>query len=442
MHKEHLDKRFVSHSCKGDLSIYLRLPMNKYKHSLLRVGFISAVLTSTVFADGHSDHSGDTMCGDDVSAKSAQMTSSEAEADNAKSDVKQTETVGFLTAQGGGVQTLELSDEEIAELADGVIMGLKQEVRIEDIKRDRIEEVFTEASARMEAVSAKNDGESVTVDGEPSEEAEASDGDFAEVTKEVEIPDFSEKSLETLGVLMVLQSGLEQLGFDSSDAEAIRRGFVRGAKDMDANPMEVAQSPEFQDFIQKRIEVVQKKLQAAQAEEQERAVAEFKPIVEEWGAKEDMNVVLETTQGAIELELYPSKAPLAVANFVGHIEDGYYDGLTFHRVIESFMIQGGDPEGTGTGGDSIWGKPFPDEYDQSLRFDEAGMLAMANSGPMTNGSQFFITTGSPVWLNERHTIFGKVVEGYENVQKIENVETGDQDKPVEPQRIEKAYVKK
>ena len=106
------------------------------------------------------------------------------------------------------------------------------------------------------------------------------------------------------------------------------------------------------------------------------------------------------------------------------------------------MIQGGDPLGTGTGGESIWGKPFPDEFSEKLRFDKEGLLAMANSGPTTNGSQFFITTSKPNWLNDKHTIFGKVVEGYDNVVKIEKVETGAQDKPVETQKIVKAYVKK
>ena len=88
------------------------------------------------------------------------------------------------------------------------------------------------------------------------------------------------------------------------------------------------------------------------------------------------------------------------------------------------MIQGGDPLGTGAGGESIWGKPFPDEFSDDVRFDVPGLLAMANSGPMTNGSQFFITTSTPTWLNDKHTIFGRVVAGYDNVLKIEGVETG------------------
>ncbi|MEM0967037.1 MAG: peptidylprolyl isomerase [Verrucomicrobiota bacterium] len=154
-----------------------------------------------------------------------------------------------------------------------------------------------------------------------------------------------------------------------------------------------------------------------------------------------MTVVLETTQGNVEIELMPSVAPLAVANFVTHVKDGYYDGLTFHRVIPGFMIQGGDPTASGRGGESIWGKTFPDEFSPEVRFDETGLLAMANAGPQTNGSQFFITTATPRHLNDRHTIFGKVTTGYENVEAIGNVKTGWGDKPIEDQKIIKAYVK-
>ena len=105
------------------------------------------------------------------------------------------------------------------------------------------------------------------------------------------------------------------------------------------------------------------------------------------------------------------------------------------------MIQGGDPSGTGRGGNSIWNKPFEDEVSPDVTFDQPGLLAMANSGPNTNGSQFFITTAKTPRLNMRHTIFGEVVSGYDVVQKIENVETGSQDKPLSTQNILKAYVK-
>ncbi|MBC2604247.1 peptidylprolyl isomerase [Puniceicoccus vermicola] len=164
-------------------------------------------------------------------------------------------------------------------------------------------------------------------------------------------------------------------------------------------------------------------------------------VAAEWKEKEPMTVVFETTQGDVEIELMPSVAPLAVANFVTHIEEGYYDGLTFHRVIPGFMIQGGDPQGSGRGGESIWGKPFPDEFSPEVRFNEKGLLAMANAGPETNGSQFFITTSTPQYLNDKHTIFGKVTSGYETVVAIGNVKTGWGNKPVEDQKIIKAYVK-
>ncbi|MFA6350673.1 MAG: peptidylprolyl isomerase [Candidatus Omnitrophota bacterium] len=153
-------------------------------------------------------------------------------------------------------------------------------------------------------------------------------------------------------------------------------------------------------------------------------------------------VVLETNQGSIEIELMPQVAPKACENFTKLIEKGYYDGLTFHRVIKGFMLQGGDPTGTGAGGKSIWGKPFEDEVSSKVEFDKAGILAMANAGPGTNGSQFFITTAPTPWLNMHHTIFGKVISGYDVVQKIENTQTTGSDKPVAEQKIIKAYLKK
>lgn len=152
-------------------------------------------------------------------------------------------------------------------------------------------------------------------------------------------------------------------------------------------------------------------------------------------------VVLETNQGNIEVELFPDAAPKACENFVGLIRKGYYNGIVFHRVIKNFMIQGGDPTATGMGGESLWGKPFEDEVTPSVKFDQPGLFAMANAGPQTNGSQFFITTIATPWLNMRHTIFGKVVSGYDVVQKIENTATGPNDKPLEDQKIIKAYVK-
>ena len=152
-------------------------------------------------------------------------------------------------------------------------------------------------------------------------------------------------------------------------------------------------------------------------------------------------MVLETNQGVIEIQLMPEVAPKACENFMGLAEKKYYDGLIFHRVIKGFMLQGGDPTGTGSGGESIWGKPFEDEVTQSVQFDGPGILAMANSGPGTNGSQFFITTAKTAWLNGHHTIFGKVTSGYEVVQKIENTATDGSDRPATEQKITKAYLK-
>jgi len=151
-------------------------------------------------------------------------------------------------------------------------------------------------------------------------------------------------------------------------------------------------------------------------------------------------VVFETNQGTVRFELFPEIAPKTCENFMTHAKNGYYDGLIFHRVIKEFMIQGGDPTGTGMGGESIWGKPFEDECSPDLKFTEPGLLAMANAGPGTNGSQFFITTVPCPWLNGNHTIFGKVVEGYDVIQKIEKCKTGMMDRPVDEQKIEKAYV--
>jgi peptidylprolyl isomerase len=153
------------------------------------------------------------------------------------------------------------------------------------------------------------------------------------------------------------------------------------------------------------------------------------------------NVILETNAGKIEIKLFPDAAPKACENFTKLVEKGYYNGLIFHRVIKGFMIQGGDPTGTGRGGESIWGKPFEDEFKSDVVFDRPGILAMANAGPGTNGSQFFITTVPTQWLTGRHTIFGEVVSGFDVVQKIESTAVGSQDRPVQEQKIIKAYLK-
>jgi peptidylprolyl isomerase len=156
----------------------------------------------------------------------------------------------------------------------------------------------------------------------------------------------------------------------------------------------------------------------------------------------ETTVVLETNKGNIEIKLMSDVAPKACENFTKLAENGYYNGIIFHRVIKSFMIQGGDPTGTGMGGKSVWGKPFEDEVTRSVKFDKPGLLAMANSGPGTNGSQFFITTAVTPWLNMKHTIFGEVTSGYDVVEAIENAETDSSDKPIEEIKIIKAYIKK
>lgn len=152
-------------------------------------------------------------------------------------------------------------------------------------------------------------------------------------------------------------------------------------------------------------------------------------------------VVIETNKGNFEVVLYPNIAPKACENFITHINNGYYVGTIFHRVIKGFMIQGGDPQGTGTGGKSIWEKPFNDECVSDIKFDKQGLLAMANAGPNTNGSQFFITTAKTPWLNMRHTIFGEVKTGYDVVEKLENSPVGLGDRPKEPLKIIKTYLK-
>ncbi|URT73431.1 peptidylprolyl isomerase [Cytobacillus firmus] len=177
---------------------------------------------------------------------------------------------------------------------------------------------------------------------------------------------------------------------------------------------------------------------------------------------------MQTSKGNIKIKLFPDQAPKAVENFIKHSEDGYYDGLIFHRVIQDFMIQGGDPEGTGMGGESIYGEAFQDEFSNEL-YNIRGALSMANSGPNTNGSQFFIVQntaldpslkeqmekagypeeiikayekGGTPWLDNKHTVFGQVVEGMDVVDSIAAVETAEQDKPAEDVVIEKIEVLK
>ena len=142
---------------------------------------------------------------------------------------------------------------------------------------------------------------------------------------------------------------------------------------------------------------------------------------------------MHTSAGPIQLELFDEAAPKTVENFRKLSADGFYDGLIFHRVIPDFMIQGGCPQGTGTGGP---GYTFEDEFNDHKI--ERGALAMANSGPNTNGSQFFIvTTGAAPWLDGKHTVFGRVTEGMDAVDAIEGTPTGANDRPVEDQKLER-----
>jgi len=139
---------------------------------------------------------------------------------------------------------------------------------------------------------------------------------------------------------------------------------------------------------------------------------------------------INTSYGEVHVKLFPDECPKTVENFTTHARNGYYDGLIFHRVIKGFMVQTGDPLGDGTGGTSIWGHEFEDEFHRSLRHDRPYTLSMANAGPGTNGSQFFITTVPTTWLDNKHTVFGRVVQGADVVQGIEKVKCDKNDKPI------------
>jgi peptidyl-prolyl cis-trans isomerase B (cyclophilin B) len=187
----------------------------------------------------------------------------------------------------------------------------------------------------------------------------------------------------------------------------------------------------------------------------------------EVGEKERL-VEMETSMGNIKIKLFPEQAPKAVENFITHSEKGYYEGVIFHRVIKDFMIQGGDPDGTGMGGESIYGDPFEDEFSDQL-YNFRGALSMANSGANTNGSQFFIVQnktldpslvdqmtqagynekvikqyedGGTPWLDQKHTVFGQVIEGMDVVDKIATTPVGEGDKPEEDVVIKKITVLK
>ncbi len=148
--------------------------------------------------------------------------------------------------------------------------------------------------------------------------------------------------------------------------------------------------------------------------------------------------VFETNMGTFEIELFEDKAPITTANFIDLAEHNFYDGLIFHRVIDGFMIQGGDPNGNGTGGP---GYTIKDEFHKDLRHDSAGILSMANAGPNTGGSQFFITLDATPWLDGHHAVFGKVIKGLDVVEKIGHTQTDFMDKPTKDVVMEKVYIK-
>lgn len=176
----------------------------------------------------------------------------------------------------------------------------------------------------------------------------------------------------------------------------------------------------------------------------------------------EIKVVIKTTMGDMTFKLFEKDIPKTVENFITHAKNGYYNGIIFHRIIKDFMIQGGDPTGTGMGGESIWGSSFEDEFSKEY-FNFYGALSMANAGPGTNGSQFFVVQskhvdngmlanleqggwpkeaieiyaqkGGTPWLDHRHTVFGQLIDGFDVLENIASVETGFQDKPVEDVKI-------
>ena len=145
------------------------------------------------------------------------------------------------------------------------------------------------------------------------------------------------------------------------------------------------------------------------------------------------NAQFKTNMGEFTIELFEDKAPITTKNFVDLIEKGFYNGLTFHRIIDGFMIQGGCPTGTGTGGP---GYKIKDEFHKDLRHDSKGILSMANAGPNSGGSQFFITLAATPWLDNKHAVFGKVTDGLDVVEKIGKVKTGGADRPLNPVVVE------
>ena len=154
------------------------------------------------------------------------------------------------------------------------------------------------------------------------------------------------------------------------------------------------------------------------------------------------NVKMMTSMGDIEIELYWNEAPRTCNNFISLAHKGYYNNTIFHRIIQNFVVQGGDPSGTGRGGTSIYGKQFEDEIHPNLKHTGAGVLSMANSGKNTNGSQFFITLAPTSHLDGKHTIFGRIKSGMKVVQKMSMVQTNANNKPLDDVKIFKAFATK
>jgi len=152
------------------------------------------------------------------------------------------------------------------------------------------------------------------------------------------------------------------------------------------------------------------------------------------------NVTLDTTMGTLVIELYWQQAPETCRNFAELARRGYYNGCKFHRVIADFMVQTGDPTSTGRGGSSIYGKNFDDEIHPGLKHTGAGILSMANAGPNTNGSQFFVTLAPCSHLDEKHAIFGRIAHGMQVLQRIGLVETDSNDRPIDDVKIIKSFI--
>ncbi len=218
-----------------------------------------------------------------------------------------------------------------------------------------------------------------------------------------------------------------------------------------------------EDRVEKNNEAVEETKTSAS----EKGESQMYPQLSKEVASNEALVVMNTTMGAIKIKLFPEVAPKTVENFITHAENGYYDGIIFHRIIQDFMIQGGDPTGTGMGGESIYGSTFEDEFSDKA-FNLRGALSMANAGPGTNGSQFFIvqasrvdssmlgqmkkagypeeiieaysTNGGTPWLDNKHTVFGQVVEGLEVIDEMASVQKNGSDKPLEDIKIESIEV--